>query len=174
MKRGLRIAAPALLLLLTGAVEPVEKAKAPVAVKEQAAEFYPQEANGPAVLDAALADAKAQSKLAVVVFGADWCHDSRSLAQVLLSDQFKTRFGARFTVTFIDVGVPQTGKGRNLELVKRFGVKNLKGTPAMFVISPEGKRINSKKDAVSWRNAGSRGDAATLGWFDTILADQAK
>lgn len=173
MKRTLRIAAPALLLLLAGAVEPVEQAKAPVAAKAQAANFYPQDANGPAVLDAALADAKAQGKLAVIVFGADWCHDSRGLARVLLSDQFKARFGARFTVTFIDVGVPQTGHGRNLDLVKRQGVKNLKGTPAMFVISPGGKRINSKKDAVSWRNADSRGDAAILGWFDKLLADQA-
>ncbi len=174
MKRALRFSAPALLLLLAGAVEPVEKPKAPVAAKEQAASFYPQDANGPAVLDAALADAKAQGKLAVIVFGADWCHDSRGLARVLLSDAFKTRFGARFTVTFIDVGVPQTGKGRNLDLVKKLGVKDLKGTPAMFVVSAKGKRINSKKDAVSWRNADSRSEAAILAWFDAVLADRAK
>jgi thiol:disulfide interchange protein len=174
VKRALRFVASALLLLLTGAVEPVERSKAPVAAKEQATNFYPQDANGPAVLDAALAKAKAEGKLAVVVFGADWCHDSRDLARVLLSDPFKTRYGTRLAVTFIDVGVPQTGKGRNLDLVKRFGIKNLKGTPAMFVISPKGKRINSKKDAASWRNAGSREEAAILGWFDALLADQAK
>lgn len=161
-------------LALAGLIEPVEVPKPPAAAEVKAAIYYPQDANGPEVLDAALADAKAQGKLAVIVFGADWCHDSRGLARVLLSDAFKTRFGARFTVTFIDVGVPQTGKGRNLDLVKKLGVKNLKGTPAMFVISPKGKRINSKKDAVSWRNADSRGEAAILGWFDKLLADQAK
>jgi thiol-disulfide isomerase/thioredoxin len=161
-------------LVFSGGVEPVERFKTPVAAKEQATDFYPAEANGPAVLETALAKARAEDKLAVIVFGADWCHDSRGLARVLLSDAFKARFGARFTVTFIDVAVPQTGNGRNLELVKQLGVKKLKSTPAMFVISPNGKRINSKKDVVSWRNADSRGEPAILAWFDAVLADQAK
>lgn len=168
MRRTLRFAAPALLLLLTGAVEPGEAPRAQSPVKEQAASFYPQDANGPAVLDAALAKAKAQGKKAVIVFGADWCHDSRDLAKVLTSDGFKARFGTRYAVTFIDVGVPQTGRGRNLDLVRRFGFKDLKSTPALFVISPKGKRINSKKDAVSWRNASSRREVAILDWFESL------
>jgi thiol-disulfide isomerase/thioredoxin len=160
--------AAALLILLAGAAEPVEGSRAQAAAKPQATNFYPAQANGQDVLDAALVRARTEGKLAVIVFGADWCHDSQALAQVLTSDAFKTRFGTRFSVTFIDVGVPQTGNGRNLDLVRRFGVKTMKGTPAMFVISPMGKRVNSKMDAVSWRNADSRGDAAILGWFDSI------
>lgn len=166
--------AAALLILLAGAADPVEGPKAQAAAKPQVSNFYPAQANGQAMFDAALARASTEGKLAVIVFGADWCHDSRSLAQVLTSDSFKTRFGARFAVTFIDVGVPQTGNGRNLDLVRRFGVKTMKGTPALFVVSPMGKRINSKKDAVSWRNAESRGEAAILGWFDALLMDQAR
>lgn len=161
-------------LALAAAVEPVEVPKPPVAAKEQATNFYPKDANGRAVLEAALADARAQGKLAVVVFGGDWCHDSRALARALTSQGFKDRFGSRFTVTLIDVGVPMRGQGRNLDLVKHYGVKNLQSAPVMFVISPKGKRINSKKDAVSWRNADSRGEAAILAWFDKLLADQAK
>jgi len=102
---------------------------------------------------------------AVVVFGADWCHDSRALGEVLSSDAFKTEFGGRYEVTFIDVGRPQTGEGRNLELVKRLGVKNLKSTPAMFVLRGDGKVLNGKKDALSWRNAESRGPDKILAWF---------
>lgn len=166
--------AAALLVLLSAAAEPVEGPKVEAAAARQKTNFYPAEVNGPALLDAALADAAAGGKLAVIVFGADWCHDSQALAWVLTSDTFNSRFGARFAVTFIDVGVPQKSQGRNLDLVRGFGVKSMKGTPAMFVISPQGKRINSKKDAVSWRNAHSRGEAAILGWFETILADQAK
>jgi thiol-disulfide isomerase/thioredoxin len=168
---NLKFTAP-LLLLLSGASEPAAQPTVAPAAKQVATNFYPAEANGPAVLDAALADAKAQGKLAVVVFGGDWCHDSRALARAVTSDAFKTRFGARFTVTLIDVGVPMTGKGHNLDLVKKLGVKNLKSAPVMFVLSPKGKRINSKKDAVSWRNADSRGEAAILGWFEKVLADQ--
>jgi len=165
--------AVAALLALTPCAAALGQASPPAA-KPQETHFYPAEANAPAVLDAALASARAQGKLAVVVFGADWCHDSRALARTLESDAFRSKFGSRFLVTFIDVGVPQTGKGRNLDLVKRFGVKNLKSTPALFVISAKGKRINSKKDAIGWRNADSRGEAAILGWFDTVLADKAK
>ncbi len=142
-------------------------AAAPAAVA-----YYAQEADAAKDLDAALSAARAEGKLAVIVFGADWCHDSQGLARVLTSDPFKAEFGARFLVTFIDVGTPQIGQGRNLNLAKRFGIKRLEGTPAMVVISPKGKRLNSKSDAVSWRNADSRPVETIFGWFRK-LADKA-
>lgn len=164
--RRLRIAAAlAAALPLLGAGDPAPVAEPAPAEKPVERKFYLVTDDDAGMLDAALASAKAEGKQAVIVFGADWCHDSRALAKVLTGEAFKAEFGARYAVTFIDVGVPQTGQGRNLDLVARFGVKKMKGTPALFVISPEGKRINSTKDAVSWRNAHSRGEAAILGWF---------
>lgn len=136
------------------------------------ASFYPERADDAARLDAALASARAEGKLAVIVFGADWCHDSQALAALLTSDAFKAEFGARFTVTFIDVGVPQDGRGRNLDLAGRFGVAKMRGTPTMVVVSPRGKRLNGKNDAYSWRNAASRGEADVLGWFRKIAAKE--
>ena len=85
----------------------------------------------------------------MVVFGADWCHDSTGLAKVLTGPAFREEFGARFSVTFIDVGVPQVGKGRNLDLIARYGVKRMRGTPALFVIGPDGRPRNSRRDAQS-------------------------
>ena len=111
-------------------------------------------------------------RLAVIVFGADWCHDSTALAKVLTGETFRAEFGARFSVTFIDVGVPQDGRGRNLDLAKRFGVAKMSGTPTMVVVSPKGKRLNGKKDAYSWRNAASRDRAEVLGWFRKITAKE--
>ncbi|MFO1254247.1 MAG: thioredoxin family protein [Sphingomonadaceae bacterium] len=160
-----RLAAAALL-----ALTPLGAAAESPPVGQQATNFFPAQADGRAVLDAALAQARADGKLAVIVFGADWCHDSRALARVLKSDAFRIRFGARFAVTFIDVGRPQDGKGVNLDLVRRFGVKHLTNTPALFVISPKGKRINSKEDAIGWRNAESRRVSAILDWFEAISA----
>lgn len=161
MRTALRGLAAALALL---SVQPVLSAE-----REQTA-YYPQKAEDAARLDAALAAAKAEGKLAVIVFGADWCHDSQDLAKLLTSDAFKAEFGGRFTVLFIDVGVPQTGQGRNLDLAKRFGVEEMPGTPTMVVISPKGKRLNGKKDAYAWRNAGSRSEAEVFGWFRKIAA----
>jgi thiol-disulfide isomerase/thioredoxin len=142
-----------------------EKPAAPVAA---AASFYDPKADARADMDAALASAMQSGRSAVLVFGADWCHDSIALAKVLTSDAFKTEFGAGYSVTFIDVGVPQRGKGRNIDLLARFKVKDLKGTPAMFVVRPDGTLRNKRKDALSWRNAESRGAAATLDWFRTL------
>ncbi len=162
----LRRIAPLLLAFSMGQSALLADEAKPVApAQTEQTHFYPADASGPAAFNAALAGAKAQGKLAVIVFGADWCHDSRALARVLLSDQFKAEFGSRFAVTFINVGKPQTGEGTNLDLVQRLGVKDLKSTPALFVVSPGGKLLNSKKDAISWRNAESRSDTAVMAWF---------
>ena len=161
---ALRLIAPVLLALCAGQAGVVTAQEQPPA-KAAEVQYYPEAVNGPAVLDQALAQAAARNHRAVIVFGADWCHDSRALAKVLSSDAFKGEFSARYDVTFIDVGKPQTGAGHNLELVKRLGVKSLKSTPALFVIAPQGKLLNGKKDAVSWRNAESRGTQAIMAWF---------
>ncbi len=168
----LRLIAALLLAGLPVGMLPSTGYAAETAAPARAA-YYPEDADAAKVLDAALVSAKAEGKLAVIVFGADWCHDSQGLAKVLTSDAFKTEFGARFTVTFIDVGTPQAGKGRNLDLARRFGIKRMEGTPAMVVISPKGKRLNSKGDAVSWRNADSRPVEAIFGWFRKV-ADKAR
>ncbi len=157
----LRRLAPALLLALA---VPASAVLAAPASAEQSA-YYPAAADARADLDAALADAARSGRLAVIVFGADWCHDSTALAKVLTGEAFRAEFGARFSVTFIDVGVPQTGNGRNLDLIARYGVKRMRGTPALFVIGSDGRPRNSRRDAQSWRNADSRGEAAILDWF---------
>ena len=161
---ALRLIAPVLLALCAGQAGVVTAQEKPSAEAAKVL-YYPEAANGAAAMRTALATASALDRPAVIVFGADWCHDSRALAKVLTSDAFKAEFADRFAVTFIDVGKPQTGEGRNLELVKQLGVKNLKSTPALFVVSPQGKLLNGKKDAVSWRNAESRGADKVLAWF---------
>ena len=138
-------------------------AASPAAV--EATHFYPRDADAHAMVETALADAAGSGRIAIIVFGADWCHDSRALARALTSREFRTEFGQRFTVTFVDVGTPQSGQGRNLDLARSFGIRRLKSTPALILAGADGKALNSAKDAVSWRNADSRGEAAILGWF---------
>ena len=161
---ALRLIAPVLLALCAGQAGVVTAQDAPL-TEAAKVPYYSETADGPAVFKQALAKAATLNRPAVIVFGADWCHDSRALAKVLISDAFKAEFSNRYQVTFIDVGKPQTGEGRNLDLVSGLGVKNLKSTPALFVISPQGKLLNGKKDAVSWRNAESRGTEQIMAWF---------
>ena len=159
----LRLAA-LLLALSAGQAGVVAAQDAPAAAEPAKVLYFPADADGSHVFTQALAHAAASNADAVIVFGADWCHDSRALAKVLTSDAFKSEFGGRYEVTFIDVGRPQSGEGRNLDLVKQLGVKNLKSTPALFVLRGD-KVLNGKKDAVSWRNAESRGTDKVLAWF---------
>jgi hypothetical protein len=108
-------------------------------------------------LDAALTEAKAARRNLVVVLGGNWCHDSAALANDIAAAPLNQIFATKLATVFIDVGRPKIpGKGRNLDVPRRFGIETLAGTPTVLVLSPDGKMLNSMDDAKSWRNAASR------------------
>lgn len=101
----------------------------------------------------------AQGKRMMVVFGANWCHDSRALAGTLETPRFKSLVERHFTLLYVDAGTPQEGDGRNMELAARLGVPDIEGTPNLLIIDPAtGKLLNTPNDARSWRDAASRGE----------------
>ena len=89
------------------------------------ARAYSEKADAAGDVDAALARAAASGKRVLLVLGANWCHDSRALAGWLETPRFAALTAAHYEVVFVDVGVPQTGEGRNLEIARRFGKKLL-------------------------------------------------
>jgi Thioredoxin-like len=116
-------------------------------------------------LEFKLNSAKANSRKLLVVMGGNWCHDSAALANLIESPRFAGMMTHDYDLLFVDVGVPQTGRGRNLDIAKRFGIKKLRGTPVVLVISADGKLLNSKKDAAGWRNAASRSEEDVFRYF---------
>lgn len=114
-----------------------------------------------AAVDAALANAQTNGKRVLVVMGANWCHDSRALASYLMEPELAALLDARYELVTIDVGLPQTGDGFNLDVAERFGVTS-EGTPNVLVLNGEGRLLNSQEDAVSWRNSASRTSAEVL------------
>jgi hypothetical protein len=74
----------------------------------------------------------------------------------------------RYSIVYVDVGTPQIGQGRNLDIARRFGIKKVKNTPLVMTISADGKLLNSKKDAISWRNAASRSEEDIYRYFATF------
>ena len=110
-------------------------------------------------LDRAIANARAQGRHVLAVFGANWCHDSRGLAGLLQTPRFRALTEARYEVVFIDSGTPQIGKGRNLHLASGLGVTGIEGTPTVIVLAPDGAVLNADT-AKSWRNAASRSEDA--------------
>lgn len=110
-------------------------------------------------VDAALARAAANGKRVLLVMGANWCHDSRAMAGWLETPRFAALVAAHYELVFVNVGMPQSGDGHNLDIARRFGLTEFPGTPAVLVLSGNGKLVNPDT-AASWRNAASRSEDA--------------
>lgn len=159
------------LALLVAAPESVETTPPPVSEVQATQKAYPEKRAYPADrdahqdLDRALLDAKASGKIVVLIMGANWCHDSIGLAGWLDTPDFVAMMKDRYSLVFVDVGVPQLGHGRNLDIAKRFGIGKVKSTPLVLMLSADGKRLNGKKDAIGWRNAASRSREEIFEYF---------
>ncbi|OZA94589.1 thioredoxin family protein [Altererythrobacter sp. H2] len=123
-----------------------------------------------AAVDAALVRAAERGTRVLVVFGANWCHDSRALAGWLETPRFAALVAERYELVFVNVGMPQTGDGHNLGLARRFGLDAVPGTPAVLVLRSDGRALNLDS-AASWRNAASRSEEAIFAEL-LALADQ--
>jgi hypothetical protein len=139
------------------AVAPVPPAPTANSAEPQAP-VYLAERNAQADVDGALTDAKVSGKTVIVIMGANWCHDSIALAGWLHTPRFMSMMRDRYAIVYVDVGTPQLGKGRNLDIAKRVGIRKVKNTPLVMLLSADGRLLNSKKDAANWRNAASRSE----------------
>ncbi|QZD94464.1 thioredoxin family protein [Qipengyuania gelatinilytica] len=130
--------------------------EAPVAHHPEARSFAVT-ADASADVDAALERALSSGKHVMLVMGANWCHDSRALAGWLETPRFQKLVEAEYELVFVNVGMPQTGDGHNLEIARRFGLEELPGTPNLLVLTPFGTLVNADT-ATTWRNAASRSE----------------
>lgn len=121
------------------------------------ARSYDVSEDASADVDAALERAMGSGKHVLLVMGANWCHDSRALAGWLETPRFKALVEAEYELVFVNIGMPQTGDGHNLDIAKRFGLDELPGTPNVLVLTPFGTLLNAET-ATSWRNAASRSE----------------
>ncbi len=53
-------------------------------------------------------------------------------------------------------------------VLDQFSRNMFRGTPAMFAVAPDGRQLNSRKDALDWRNADSRGEAGVFDWLSKL------
>jgi len=123
-------------------------------------------------VDAALARASANGKRVLLVMGANWCHDSRALAGWLETPRFTALVAERYELVFVNVGMPQSGDGHNLDIARRFGLADFPGTPAVLVLTADGQPVNSDT-AASWRNAASRSEDAIYAELTALAVAEA-
>ena len=107
--------------------------------------------NASADVDAALARARDEGKLALVVMGGNWCHDSRAFAAALEREDTARLIADHYALVWVDVG----RKTENQHIARRFGLPGTPGTPTVVVARPDGTVLNPDT-APTWRNAASR------------------
>lgn len=127
MKRSLTIAA--LALLIVGG-----------AFAKETPPYNPQ-ADAKAQVAQVLAEARANHKLVLLFFGANWCEDCRALARDLATGRNAQLMDAHFNIAKIDVG----NFDHNLDVVNRFDNPIAKGIPAAVIVSPDGKLLYSTR-----------------------------
>ena len=155
------IGAIATALVLAAAPAAADNA-APAAVPghPEARPFGDPDRAGRDVADA-LARARANGHRVLLVFGANWCHDSRALAGWFATPRFAAMLSPRYEIVWIDVGQ----KDRNLDLARRFGLDGIKGTPTVLMLDSAGKPLNLA-DAPRWHDASTRSEDKIYRYFD--------
>ena len=119
--------------------------------------------------DDALADvqqalelARADDRLALVVLGANWCHDSRALAARLQRAPLKDVIDKNYELVFVSVGYLDRGR----EVVQEFGVPHYYATPTVLVVDPSTGQLVNAEDRHQWGNAYNIGMSDSVAYFE--------
>ena len=155
MKRFVLLAAVAILALPLAA-----SARTAVVAKHPEAKPFGNPKRATQDVDAALARAAANGHRVLIVFGGNWCHDSRALAGWFATPRFRTMLAANYELVWVDVGK----NTKNLDLARRFGLDGIAGTPTVLVLGADGEPRNLA-DAPTWRNASTRSEDAIFDYF---------
>ena len=97
----------------------------------------------------ALSRADDGDRLALVVLGANWCHDSRALASRLHSPPLADVVQESYELVFVDVGYYDKGR----DVVQQFGVAHFYATPTVLIIDPSSRALVNDEDRHIWGNA---------------------
>lgn len=117
--------------------------------------------NNRAKVDEAIIEAAATGKKALIVMGANWCHDSRALATHFAKPRFQTLLQSSYVLEYVDVGQ----KTKNQDIAKRFGLDGTPGTPTVLIIDGTENLLNPE-EAPTWRNAASRSEDEIFEYFE--------
>jgi len=97
----------------------------------------------------ALGRAADGDRRALVVLGANWCHDSRALASRLHQSPLADVIQQHYELVFVDVGFYEQGR----DVTQQFGVAHYYATPTVLIIDPASGQLVNDEDRHIWGNA---------------------
>jgi thioredoxin 1 len=129
---------------------------------------YNEAANAQVEIQTALKAAHDGNKLALIVFGANWCGDCRVLDSEMHKGDLARLMSDKFVVVKVDVG----RFDRNKDITAQYGNPTEKGIPSVVLLNTEGKAIY-KTDGGELADARKMG-AQEIGRFFAAMAEKAK
>jgi protein disulfide-isomerase len=125
---------------------------------------YDEKADAGADLNKALAEASAQHKKVLVVFGANWCPDCRELDKSL-HGKSAPLIDSKFVVVKVDVG----HFDKNQEIANAYGNPIKKGIPAAVLLSAKNDVLYATKGG-ELSNARKMSDQGIYDFFNDVVA----
>ena len=128
---------------------------------------YHPSANPLADVQRALDRAEDSDRLALVVLGANWCHDSRALASRLDRPPLVELIEQHYELIFVDAGFLNKGRG----VMQQFGVAHYYATPTVLIIDPSNGQLINNEDRHQWSNAYNIDMSTSVQYFEKWLKD---
>ena len=110
----------------------------------------------------ALGRAEKSDRLALVVLGANWCHDSRALASRLHTPPLAELIQQHYELVFVDVGFLDKGRA----VTQQFDVAHYYATPTVLIIDPSNGQSINDEDRHIWGNAYSIDMSSSVRYFE--------
>ena len=104
--------------------------------------LFNTEADAAADVAAARQRAKEEGKFLMVIFGANWCIDCRTLERRLKSSEVAEYTTDRFDFAHVDVGK----FNNNLDVASEYGINLQRGIPVALAFAPDGTVIGVTND----------------------------
>ncbi|MEO1311802.1 MAG: thioredoxin family protein [Pseudomonadota bacterium] len=122
---------------------------------------FPLAQDAMADVDRALAAARAEEKLALIVLGANWCHDSRALTGRFDDPEMAALLSSDYAVQLVNVGYLDRG----FDVADRFGLPVYTHTPTVLIVDPQTGDLVNADDHFQWRDAYKKSGEETLAYF---------
>jgi len=129
--------------------------------------YLPSENQG-ADVDRAIKKALKNNKLAIIVMGGNWCHDSRSLASKLYQPDVKEIIDANYELVFVDVGYMTNIK----DIITRFGMPVIYATPTVLIVDPKTQKLINADNMHMWRSAATVSILQTIEYFSEVAKNK--
>lgn len=96
-----------------------------------------------------LARAEIEGKLAMLVLGGNWCHDSVHFAEMIESPDMKELLEQRYVIALFNTGYMDHVK----DYLQPLGVPAIYGTPTVLIVDPVTREVRNLDQHYYWRDA---------------------